>query len=327
MATIYQQAAAFVQEIEALNTRALALLAVALARLLPRLQAEAEEAAIRIAVMRAADESPSRLQEFAAQRARQLAVEVEREIGRLVEALPADVRAAQAVALLRGGMDAEAILSAAVEEGSALAFTRAPLEAVRAAVGSQQGETLTRLFSALSADVGRRVRDSLNAGLISGRNPRAIGRELRQTVGLTASRAEVIARTETLRAYRVATLMAYEANGVTSYRRLSAKNSRTCALCLALDGRVQRTDEVMPAHPQCRCTVVPIVTEPGLVQPPRETGAEWFARQSADLQRSMLGPGGYEAYQAGASLAAFVRVRHDADWGPVLERKRLSEVA
>lgn len=97
--------------------------------------------------------------------------------------------------------------------------------------------------------------------------------------------------------------------------------------CLALDGTIQESSEVMPSHPACRCATVPLPDLPGVRQEPRQTGAEWLADQTEETQRAILGKGGWERYQAGVPLSRFARVERDPVWGPTVRIARLSEVA
>ncbi len=63
----------------------------------------------------------------------------------------------------------------------------------------------------------------------------------------------------------------------------------------------------------CRCTVVPVVD--GVAAPKRETGAEWLARQSKDVQASVLGEQGAEAFRNGAPLTNWVGATKSKQWG------------
>ncbi len=80
---------------------------------------------------------------------------------------------------------------------------------------------------------------------------------IRGRLGGNLVRALRISRTEMLRAYREATRRNYQANGdiVAGWRWLCAKQARTCAACLAMDGthkcRDQTADNVSGACRSC----------------------------------------------------------------------------
>jgi len=77
-------------------------------------------------------------------------------------------------------------------------------------------------------------------------------------------------------------------------------------IILSLDGDF---DE----HPNGRCTAVPIVR--GVPEPQWENGATWFANQSEDTQREILGAGRFEAYKNGVSLSDMSTHVSDPTWG------------
>lgn len=83
-------------------------------------------------------------------------------------------------------------------------------------------------------------------------------------------RAEVIARTEVLRASNFATVEAYKQSGVVKGKEwLTALDERVCPTCQPLDGKIVevnkefKTDvgdlDYPPAHPSCRCTTIPVI--------------------------------------------------------------------
>jgi SPP1 gp7 family putative phage head morphogenesis protein len=101
----------------------------------------------------------------------------------------------------------------------------------------------------------------------------------------TRVRAEVIARTEALRASNFATVEAYRQSEVVSGKEwLTERDDRTCPFCEELDGKIVELDgnyydegdtftlgdsklefeyEVAqpPLHPDCRCTTIPVLIE------------------------------------------------------------------
>jgi len=123
------------------------------------------------------------------------------------------------------------------------------------------------------------------------------------------------ARTETLRAYREASLMQYRNSGVVSgYRRMSARDDRVCPGCLFTDGMLVEDLFSFYEHNQGRCTAVPVVIgAEGASE--FENGTEWFLRQDEETQRSILGAGRYEAWQEGARLEDMATLEMDPTWG------------
>lgn len=158
--------------------------------------------------------------------------------------------------------------------------------------------------------------DALFNGVALGWNPRRTERAMRE--GLQSGilqRALLIARTEQLRAYRTAALQTYRASGVVrGYKRLAARNARTCIACLVQDGRFYRLTESFQEHPNGRCTLVPVVD--GAPEPAWEYGRQWFERQEAATQQSILGNAAYAAWRAQMiTLDDLVRYHDHPIWG------------
>lgn len=79
-------------------------------------------------------------------------------------------------------------------------------------------------------------------------------------------RAEILARTEIIRAHHKATINEYrtwEIEGVYVLAEwATAGDARVCPICETLQGTVWTLDEIenkIPAHPQCRCVSIPFV--------------------------------------------------------------------
>jgi SPP1 gp7 family putative phage head morphogenesis protein len=150
------------------------------------------------------------------------------------------------------------------------------------------GLIYTRVFSdmkGITAAMDMQISRILAQGIIDGDGPAVLARKLVATIngtgmgelGITdklgrfipaARRAEMLARTEILRAYNSASLMEYRNWGVEGLNILaeysSALDDRVCEICLPLEGRIytlDATEGVLPRHPQCRCIWLPILYE------------------------------------------------------------------
>lgn len=100
----------------------------------------------------------------------------------------------------------------------------------------------------------------LQSGLIQGKNPRALARELQKHFNVSTANAERLMRTELARVQTEAQKQSYIANGVESYKFLA--NSGCCDICQSLDGKYFKVKDMMPGenaspmHPNCRCSTV-----------------------------------------------------------------------
>lgn len=328
--TIYDDAQKFNRQVEAGISASVKPLLDDYLQQLPSIVARAQALTTEVNELRRQGVAPSQLQIIAAERSKQLAQELAQEVSRLSQRVSLLLSAEEYQMIVAGLANSQALVLSYVPT-SGVTWTTPNILAVQQLIGALRGETFTKLLSTLPVEAERVIRRSLTNGVLSGRNPRTVARELRIQAALPAFRCEVIARTEMLRAYRETTRISYETNStiVKGYYRLAAKSSRTCVACLALDGQEQETSELLATHPQDRCTVVPILDRarfnlPELPKP--ESGTDWFSKQSASTQQQVLGKGGYAKYKEGASLQSFVK-QTNTDWGPTLSIKRLKDVA
>jgi SPP1 gp7 family putative phage head morphogenesis protein len=88
-----------------------------------------------------------------------------------------------------------------------------------------------------------------------------IAKRIREVTGLAKNKAITIARTETLRAGNSASVDRYKRVGVTKVEWVTALDDRLCEECESLHGEIFDMDNIpdLPVHPNCRCTVVPII--------------------------------------------------------------------
>ena len=158
------------------------------------------------------------------------------------------------------------------------------------------GTPLNRLLKEAYPESLDGIVKALLEGSARGLGIKEIATDMARRMGMGLERITLIARTEQLRAWRIATQRQYEDSGVVMWHeRLCAKDARTCMACLMADGEKIPIDQVLSDHPRGRCTSIPIVKG----APPilREMGQEWFDRQSPAVQKEMLGPGMYDLWQ------------------------------
>lgn len=250
------------------------------------------------------------------------------------------VRAIQwsvAEAAQMGPEAANALTAATIGESGAGAtglFGQVNAGAMQQLVGALQASSPLVALPALGQDAVARMTSELVRGLANGTHSRTIGRRIAQATGMPAARAATIARTEIHRAYREANRLAYQANPMVSrWRWLASLGPRTCSACWSMHGTVHDTDEPMGSHPNCRCSMVPVVDTSrlralGLDVPDVEwaSGEERFAAADEGVQRAVLGPAKFEAYREGRiTLADTVAVRESAEWGTTRSTASLAD--
>lgn len=139
-------------------------------------------------------------------------------------------------------------------------FNRINPRTIEAMVGlTQRQSPLYRLFMRLAREGAQNAIDALRNGITLGWNPRKIARLIRDALGTSLTRALTIARTETLRAQRIAAVENYRANDnvVKGWKWSASLDGRTCPSCFAMHGTIHPLSEDMESHPNCRCSCSP----------------------------------------------------------------------
>nr|DAZ02128.1 MAG TPA: minor capsid protein [Caudoviricetes sp.] len=99
----------------------------------------------------------------------------------------------------------------------------------------------------------------LQTGLIQGKNPRVLARDLKKVFNVSTYNAERLMRTELARVQTEAQKQSFQHNGFEAYEFIA--NSNCCDICQGLDGKHFKVKDMMPGtnappmHPHCRCSV------------------------------------------------------------------------
>ncbi len=246
-----------------------------------------------------------------------------------------------------GVQTGQALLQASVPRGVSWSFGLPSRKALAELVGvTADGSPLARLFRRWGEEAAGRVRAVLTTGVTLGWNPRTIAPQVHEALGISRNRALVIARQEGLRCYKNAATETYRANSdtVEQWRWTAALSGRTCAACLAMDGKLFPVTQDLESHVCCRCTPVPVTrpwsaifTDAGLpvpaslsaissTPPPWPSGADWLAKQSERVQRQVLG-NKYAGYVAGDfGLQDLVKHHDEKEWGHSISVKSQKEL-
>lgn len=267
--------------------------------------------------LRAAGQPVSRNAVYRLERYRTLLTQLEAEQRRYADAAAGLITAEQQYAMQLGfdwGTDAVGLL--ARETGLTVAFNRLNRAVVEAMIGyAADGTPLAQLLAADYPATAAAITDALVEGVALGYNPRKVSRRMRNAMAGNAQRALVVARTETQRAHRAATVESYrQSDVIQEYIRYAAMDDRTCLACLLESGRRYPVTEQFSDHPAGRCTALAII--PGVASPGEQTGREWLEAQDADTQRKVMGDGHYEAWRAGEfRLEDAAQMHYDPVWG------------
>jgi SPP1 gp7 family putative phage head morphogenesis protein len=149
------------------------------------------------------------------------------------------------------GLDLAGQLSKSVKD-SQVGVT-VPVEAVVAAARTARGylERHGATFSTAAAEV-------LSQGVAEGRPTEEMTKDLQRRLKVTKSRAEVIVRTESLRAHNEAANAYYTQNGIDLVMYYATTDDRSCPYCTAHAGNIFKRGAIaVPRHPRCRCYLAP----------------------------------------------------------------------
>lgn len=198
--------------------------------------------------------------------------------------------------------------------------------AVEASAGfASDGSPLAELLNEVGRRAGERARLALVSGVAEGASADVIARRFREAMGGGMSRALTVARTETLRSYREAAREVYRASSdvLSGWVWTASLSRRTCAMCLAMHGKVFSVEERLESHPNCRCVQVPLVEGAEAPQP----GEAWLAAEAEEIQRAVLGDAKFELFKSGRlRLSDLVGERRDRRWGLTRFEKPLHAV-
>lgn len=283
-----------------------------------RLSGEIDALALDIAALRQAGETVPRSKLIRLERYRRLVAQIRDEMQRYLTQA-ADLIAQEQRRLIALGLtqSTDILRTMLTDGGLYTGFDVLPIDALEALIGlAGDGSPLYNLLRASYPEAVEGLTQALVDAILKGVNPRETARLMRDGFGVGLNRALNIARTEQLRAYRVASLQNYQRSGlVEGYKRLSARDSRVCPACLMADnGQVYPLTTPFEEHPQGRCTPVPVVK--GLAPVTWQSGPDWFMGQDPNTQLAILGPGRFNLWQAGSiQLADLVSRKDDPVWG------------
>ena len=135
----------------------------------------------------------------------------------------------------------------------------------------------------ITAQMSTQIARVLAQGIADGDGPRLLARKMRAVIdgtdagelGITDTlgryipakrRAEMLARTEMIRAHHTATVQEYRNwaayNVIVQAEWMTAGDNRVCDRCARMQGNIYTLDEIeklIPLHPQCRCIALPYV--------------------------------------------------------------------
>jgi SPP1 gp7 family putative phage head morphogenesis protein len=222
-----------------------------------------------------------------------------------------------------GSDHAQALITAGVQPpaGVSVSWNRLPIEAIEQLVGRAfDGSPLSSLLDQIGPEVAAIVRQALLTGLASGAGPRQIARIFQDAIDGGYKRALLIAKTETLNAYRAAALANYQANSDVVDEWEWSADSAACDICAAKDGTRYPLAAPFDEHPGGRCAPIPVTKDWADLGIEMHDEATWEAGEAAlwdvvsfDYTTQERDERGRWVAGAGAAAKQALKARHQAE--------------
>lgn len=122
------------------------------------------------------------------------------------------------------------------------------------------------LLDGITSDTANAVREELTRTMAAGEHPTVAARRITDRVdSIGKTRATTLARTEVIRSHADAKLNHFESSGLSDVvgeaEISTANDSRVCEQCAGLHSnryKIREARGIIPIHPNCRCTFLPV---------------------------------------------------------------------
>ena len=117
---------------------------------------------------------------------------------------------------------------------------------------------LRGLNADLEKDIIREISDGINAG----EGMPDLSARITEATNIAKTRADTIARTETINACIDGARQRYQQLGIEEVEVIACDDSRTCPICTTHDGKIYKLSDdanLPPYHPNCRCAIKAVV--------------------------------------------------------------------
>lgn len=269
-------------------------------------------------------EEPTRAAVLRIDRYRRLLSQIESELSKFSGAAEIEMVQTARAAIALAGQHALGLVEA---YGVRANWNRLNAAAVETLLGflKPDGPLFARLAE-LAPRTAALVGEKLLEGVALGRGPRQLAAEITKSLGVGLTDSLRMTRTVVNYSYRESTRANYAANSdvVSQWQWFAELDSDVCLACAAEHGNIYPLDTIQNSHHNCRCTMLPVIQgESAAIQ----SGEAWFNSLPESQQRDMMGPGRYEAWQAGKfEFSQLVRERDDDVYGPMKSETPLKEL-
>lgn len=128
------------------------------------------------------------------------------------------------------------------------------------------------------------LNDNLINCVLTGKKPTELKQMLMRDFNVSFNNADTIVRTEMAHLQTQAAMQRYKDYGITEVEILADKDERQCEVCGKLHKKRYPTgaNVPIPAHPRCRCSVIPVVE---MARTPLKINLQLFAKSSENYEK------------------------------------------
>lgn len=107
------------------------------------------------------------------------------------------------------------------------------------------------------------LKSELTNGIIQGKSIYEVANTIDGRLDVGRSQTQRLVRTEYMHALNQGQIESYRAKGYTKLKWIATMDDKTSKICRKRNGKEYDVDSLpdIPAHPNCRCTMVPVITE------------------------------------------------------------------
>lgn len=115
-----------------------------------------------------------------------------------------------------------------------------------------------------TADLAETLNEKLIECVVGGKKTSELKKALMERFGVSYNNADMLARTELAHIQTQAARQRYEDTGIERVQIWADPDERTCEVCGKLHKKIYPVGAriPIPAHPRCRCTIIPVVEIP-----------------------------------------------------------------
>ncbi|MCO8291274.1 minor capsid protein [Tetragenococcus halophilus] len=180
----------------------------------------------------------------------------------------------------------------------------------------QDGDFSSRVWDN-KAQLIASMKSELTAGIVKGDGIYKVADRLDKRLDVGKSQTQRLARTEYMHALNAGQLETYQENRYDKLEWVASEDGKGCDICHLRNGKQYKIDDVpvLPAHPNCRCTMIPIITDEMI----EEQAKALKEAQEQETEPKLETP--QEVEERVSFLEQEMRKLEDEDWGDLTEEQ------